>query len=179
MPDVLASPPHVDVAVLRGVRRALDRPVPVGAARALSTVGEHAAGWTLVALSGALLRPAERRPWLEAGAVVLASHATSVVLKRVVRRPRPDLADAPPLVGTPSRLSFPSSHATSTTAAAVVLTPLLGRSPAARAVAVALVAAMGTSRVLLGVHYPSDVLAGSALGGATALGARRLLRGHR
>jgi membrane-associated phospholipid phosphatase len=75
-------------------------------------------------------------------------------------------------VGTPSRLSFPSAHATSTTAAAVLFGALL-RKPLAAA---ALVPSMAVSRMVLGVHYPTDVLAGSALGAAVAVAARRAIR---
>jgi membrane-associated phospholipid phosphatase len=69
---------------------------------------------------------------------------------------------------TPSRLSFPSAHAASTTAAAIALSPLLGP-----AVLIAPVV-MGTGRILLGVHYPTDVLAGSALGALAGWATLRL-----
>jgi membrane-associated phospholipid phosphatase len=83
------------------------------------------------------------------------------VVKRVVKRTRHDDDSVLVLVGTPSRLSFPSAHATSTTAAAVLYGGLTGRrlSPL-------LVPPMLVSRMVLGVHYPSDVVAGSVLGAA-------------
>jgi len=81
----------------------------------------------------------------------------------VVRRPRPDHPSVRVGVTTPSRLSFPSSHATSTTAAAVLLGRLTGVPLAA-----VLVPPMLLSRLVLGVHYPSDVLAGAALGAGSA-----------
>ncbi|MCL3862732.1 phosphatase PAP2 family protein [Actinotalea sp. K2] len=88
-----------------------------------------------------------------------AAHAAAVVVKRVVRRSRPDEDRVQVLVGTPSALSFPSAHATSTAAAAAALVPLVGWGPASGVLGV-----MGLSRVLLGVHFPFDVLAGCALG---------------
>ncbi|MBM7280761.1 phosphatase PAP2 family protein, partial [Gordonia rubripertincta] len=81
----------------------------------------------------------------------------------IVRRPRPHDPAVRINVSTPSKLSFPSSHATSTTAAAV----LLGRVTGLPLPAV-LVPPMLLSRLVLGVHYPTDVLAGSALGALTA-----------
>ncbi|CAA9415776.1 MAG: Putative decaprenylphosphoryl-5-phosphoribose phosphatase, partial [uncultured Pseudonocardia sp.] len=102
-------------------------------------------------------------------------HGASIGVKRVVRRPRPDDPSVEVRVGTPSRLSFPSAHATSTTAAAVLFGALLHRVGRGRAVAV-LVPPMALSRLVLGVHYPSDVVAGALLGAAVAAGARRVAR---
>jgi len=83
--------------------------------------------------------------------------------KRVVRRHRPSDPRLQVHVATPSDWSFPSSHATSTTAAAVAYSRLLGRR-----YPLLLIPVMLTSRVALGVHYPSDVLAGSLVGAALA-----------
>jgi membrane-associated phospholipid phosphatase len=105
---------------------------------------------------------------------VVGAHAASIVIKRVVRRPRPADGSVRVLVGTPSRLSFPSSHATSTTAAAVLFSGLTGH----RLVPL-LVPPMLVSRLVLGVHYPSDVLAGSVLGAAAGALLRRRFRGAR
>ncbi|MYS52915.1 phosphatase PAP2 family protein, partial [Streptomyces sp. SID6013] len=93
-------------------------------------------------------------------------------VKRVVRRPRP--AHVVPLVRTAGRHSFPSSHATSAAAAAVVFGAL-----GVRAVW-PLAAAVCASRLVVGVHYPSDVAAGAALGALTArLGADWMRGGTR
>ena len=130
----------------------------------MSHFGEHALGWLAVGGLG-WLRGRDRAQW-QAGVVgVVAAHASGVVVKRVVRRVRPALPDVPSLVATPSRLSFPSAHSTSTAAAAVGFGPMLGR-PLMGGVT----GAMLVSRVLLGVHYPSDVLAGAAQAGTTGPG---------
>jgi len=149
--------------VLRGTRRTLGFPAAIGAARGLSLFGEHAAGWLAVGALGALADPAHRDRWVRGAVSVAAAHAASSAVKRVVRRARPVLEDAPLLVRTASSLSFPSSHMASTAAAAVAYGPLLGRGPLAGAAV-----AMACSRVLLGAHYASDVTAGAALGVACA-----------
>src|SRR4051794_22678978 len=160
-----------DHLLLRSTRRALGGTPAVPAAQAMSHFGEHALGWIALGAAG-WLRGRDRADWAAGVVGVVAAHAAGVAVKRVVRRVRPALEDVPPLVKTPSRLSFPSAHSTSTAAAAVGFGPMLGR-PAMAAVT----GAMLVSRVLLGVHYPSDVLSGAALGaGVAALVRRRLTR---
>jgi membrane-associated phospholipid phosphatase len=144
-------------AVLAGRRGVLP------GARALSHFGEHSIGWVAVAALGALLQPARRRAWLTAGAGAFLAHAAAVVIKRVVRRERPNHPAIAVNVGTPSRLSFPSAHATSTTAASILLARTTGLPLPAL-----LVPPMALSRLVLGVHYPSDVLTGVAVGAAVA-----------
>ncbi len=160
-----------EVRVLAAVQGAIGRPPVVRIARGMSLFGEHAAGWLAIGALGALGDRARRREWVAATAAVALAHGVSVGVKRVVRRPRPDDPRVRVLGGTPSRLSFPSAHATSTTAAAVAFGALLGRPLVA-----AVVPPMALSRLVLGVHYPTDVVAGSALGAAVALVARRFAR---
>lgn len=159
--------PSGEVAALVAVQSALaDRPGMVAAARGLSHFGEHSIGWLAVASLGAALMPARRRDWLVAGAGAFVAHAAAVVVKRLVRRKRPHHPAVVVNVGTPSRLSFPSAHATSTTAAAILMGRATGL-PKGMCAAV-LVPPMALSRILLGVHYPSDVAVGVALGAAVA-----------
>ena len=93
------------------------------------------------------------------GAGAFTAHAASVVLKRIVRRRRPHDARVKVGVGTPSKLSFPSSHATSTSAAMVHLADITGSKLPYAGIPI-----MMTSRMVLGVHYPTDTLAGALLG---------------
>ena len=175
MADVAAdsAPPRGEVAAVVAIQSALgEQPGALAAARALSHFGEHSIGWLAVSAIGAILQPARRRTWLVAGVGAIIAHAAAVLIKRVVRRPRPHHPAVAVNVGTPSSLSFPSAHATSTTAASVLLARATGAP-----LPVMLVPPMALSRVLLGVHYPSDVAAGVAIG-ATVAAIAAWLDGH-
>ncbi len=161
----MAETPRGEEAALVAVQSALaGRPGVLATARALSHFGEHSLGWLAVAALGAWLQPRRRRDWLAVGAGAFSAHAAAVVIKRVVRRERPHHPAIAVNVATPSRLSFPSAHATSTTAAAILLARVTGFPfPAV------LVGPMALSRLVLGVHYPSDVLTGVAVGAAVGV----------
>jgi undecaprenyl-diphosphatase len=100
--------------------------------------------------------------------VVLGQILISNTIKVVIDRARPELRPRADFTGT----SFPSGHTTAASATylAVALVLAIGTSPKARAVlagvAVAIGVAVGCTRVLLGVHWFSDVLAGLAIGWA-------------
>jgi undecaprenyl-diphosphatase len=145
----------------------------------LSRVGTFGAVWLVLAAAFAL---ALRRPQLLLLVVAadLLAYLLASGLKEVVDRPRPRGVDR--LMGA-SGSSFPSGHAATSFACALVLAILLPRFAVPFFV---LAAAIGFSRVYVGVHYPLDVVGGAALGlaAATALlllarvprGSRRVLR---
>ncbi|TGB09450.1 phosphatase PAP2 family protein [Streptomyces sp. MZ04] len=136
------------------------------AARALSWTGEHGALWLVAGLAGAAVDRERRGAWLRGTALTAAAHLASMGVKRVVRRPRPGAdTGVAPLVRTAGRHSFPSSHATSAAAATVAYGAL---SPVGARFVPPVAAAMCVSRMVVGVHYPSDVAAGAALGALTA-----------
>lgn len=152
-----------EVDLLVAIQARLYTPETAKAARALSHFGEHDLGWLAVATGGAIVDRQNRSKWLALGVGTFAAHAATVVLKRIVRRPRPNDPRVKIGVKTPSQLSFPSSHAANTGAAAAHLADITGKKWPWL-----LVPVMMLSRNVLGVHYPTDTLAGAALGAATA-----------
>ena len=115
-----------------------------------------------------------RVQWARAVGTIAVSYVVNVAVKQVARRPRPQVQGLPQLVGTPTQLSFPSSHSTSSFAAANAFSPLIADMTGSKTVGrtvYPVAGAMALSRIYLGVHYPSDIAVGSTIG---TLIARRL-----
>jgi undecaprenyl-diphosphatase len=160
---------ELDLAGLRLARTVAHAPAAERTVAAYSRLGQHGACWLALGTAGAALDRGRRRRWRRATLTVAAAYGVNQAVKLAVRRPRPRLAELPPLIATPTRLSFPSAHAATSFAAARVFAGLLPAGPL-RLVAVT----MAASRLYLGVHYPSDIVAGVALGEAIGRwGARR------
>jgi undecaprenyl-diphosphatase len=152
---------RLDLAILRFMRTRGHAPAAEGAVGALANSGEWGAIWAAAGLTAAAFDPPRRSRWLRAAAVPVAAIGLNYAVKLAVRRPRPQLPGLPPLSGAPSSLSFPSAHATSSFAAATAM----GRiAPSKRVALLAAATAMAATRPYLGMHYPSDVVAGAALG---------------
>jgi undecaprenyl-diphosphatase len=106
----------------------------------------------------------------------VSSALVNVVLKRLFGRVRPDLSGVRTtraLKRSPHTLSFPSGHSASAAAFAVGVSM---ESPVAGALVAPVALGVGYSRVHVGVHYPGDVVAGMAVGGAVALGTQHWWR---
>jgi membrane-associated phospholipid phosphatase len=149
----------LDLALYVRVRSLAHRPRIVLWVRRYSRLGEHGAVWLALGLAGGAVDGRRRRRWLRATGCVGAAYLISTSIKMAIGRRRPAVEDLPHLMATPTGLSFPSSHSTSSFAAAQAFGPLLPRGPLLGAAA-----GMAFSRLYLGVHYPSDVAAGAALG---------------
>lgn len=180
-----------DRAIILGLRAWHGPAWLPGAAVAVTALGGGTVLSIVVAIVAGLLMM--KRLWLTALAVVLASATGGWavdLIKHAGLRNRPDLvAHLVPASG----YSFPSGHAASSAVVYLTLAALGGQVTTDRAVrryllvvAVLLVGAIGCSRVYLGVHWPSDVLAGWSFGTLWALGwwtatagARRAIGGER
>ncbi|HEX5004044.1 MAG TPA: phosphatase PAP2 family protein [Gemmatimonadales bacterium] len=129
--------------------------------------GGAAATITAAVVPIALQLRGGRASWLAAGSLVL-SHLVVQAIKRTVGRPRPE---APAGIAAPDRFSFPSGHATASMAVALCY------AVAVPTIALPLVGfglLVGWSRVVLGVHYPGDVVAGQLIAVLTVLALRPL-----
>ena len=155
----------LDRALLIAARTRMHTPALERAVAAYSRTGEHGACWLALAGTGAGLdrRPGARVRWLRGARIVLASYGLNFAVKVAARRRRPVLEGLPPLSPVVSQLSFPSAHCTMSFAAARAFG---GLAPAGALYGAAILFAL--SRPYLGVHYPSDVLAGALLGSAIA-----------
>jgi membrane-associated phospholipid phosphatase len=127
--------------------------------RRYSRLGEHAVVWLVLGGAGALADTERREHWVRATIAVGLAYGISTSIKVAIGRRRPLVEDLPHLMATPTGLSFPSSHSTSSFAAARAFGTLLPPGPLYSAAL-----AMALSRLYLGVHYPSDIAAGAALG---------------
>jgi undecaprenyl-diphosphatase len=169
----------LDRMVLLALRSPGDLSVPIGprwlaeAARDITALG----GWVVLALLtlasvGYLLLQRKLRHALFLAVAVIGAALLSLLLKDVFARPRPELV---PHLVVVSSSSFPSGHSMLSTSVYLTLGAMLARLQSSSLVkaylqlwALLLATLVGISRVYLGVHWPTDVLAGWAAGAAWA-----------
>jgi undecaprenyl-diphosphatase len=173
---------RIDLPVVRWI---VDRRTPwlTDVMQGVSWVGNAGFLLPLIAVLG-LLAFRRTRSWATMAELALSvGGAMSIyyVIKPLVARPRPRVGD---VVSIASGHAFPSGHTTQTTALAVTLaimgsglTTSWSRRATIWSLAVLGSLAMGLSRVYLGVHWPTDVLGGLALGALWAALSAVLIRG--
>ena len=137
--------------------------------RAASSAGNGAAIWfALVVVTGFARRSGVPAAFRAGLAILLTMLTVDVVLKSLIRRERPVVAEASLLEiadGGAATYSFPSGHTANSVAGALALSRAW---PAAAPAFWTLAALVGVSRVFVGAHYPLDVLAGIFVGLACA-----------
>ena len=169
-----------DTAILLALRNPADSADPLGPAwieelgRDVTALGGFGIlVFLTVAVVGFLWLQGKRREMLFVAASVASGQLASTLFKLGFDRPSPDLVPHGAVTYTSS---FPSGHAMMAAVTYLTLAALLSRDQPRRvlkayllAVAVIVTLAVGASRVYLGVHWPTDVLAGWTVGAAWAL----------
>jgi membrane-associated phospholipid phosphatase len=150
----------LDLKILRAMRTRGHTPALERAAQLLGKAGNNGAGWFAAGAGLAAVDGRRRSSWATCAVLGPAAIGLNYGIKLVAHRPRPVLPGLPPLGGAPSSLSFPSAHSTSSFAVATAMTRVDRRA----AVAFVPATAMAAGRPYLGMHYPSDVVVGVALG---------------
>jgi len=156
------------------ISRALGPPWMLGVARDITALGSHAVLVTMLcAVVGWLLLTRRYAAALLVLISVLGGMGISALVKLGIDRPRPDLV--PHAVRVYSQ-SFPSGHAVLSAITYLTLAAMLCRTHRERrlrvhfmTIAIVVTFLVGVSRIYLGVHYPTDVLAGWCIGAAWAL----------
>lgn len=135
---------------------------------AFTSLGNAGMLWIVLSLAMVCWRPTRKAGILALLAMVLGLLVTNVTIKPLVERPRPWL-DLPitPLVVEDDPHSFPSGHTCAAFAAGMIWLRTLPWNWGRR-LAVVLAVCMGLSRLYVGVHYPTDVLAGAVIGSLCA-----------
>jgi diacylglycerol kinase family enzyme/membrane-associated phospholipid phosphatase len=154
----------VDRAAVQRIAETDSRLIDVVMPR-LSRLADHGLLWIAVAagLRATGDRWAHRAAWRGLGGLAAASVVANVLGKSLADRDRPhaQIPRARQLPQAPRTTSFPSGHAAN---AAAFATGVALEKPSLAAPVIAAAAAVGASRVVTGVHYPSDVLAGFTIG---------------
>jgi membrane-associated phospholipid phosphatase len=152
----------LDLRLLRLLRTRGHWPPFERAVQTYAMAGENGLLWHGIAAAGVVLHGERRAVYVRAMRITLITLATNTAVKRLVRRARPVMEDElPALVPTLSGRSYPSAHSSMSFAAAGALARTLPAPPLYAAAT-----AMALSRPYLGVHYPSDIVAGALLGRA-------------
>jgi membrane-associated phospholipid phosphatase len=138
---------------------------------ALTRSANYSRLWLLIAGGLVLFGDAQGRRAARRGliAIAIAAAVANGPAKLLVRRRRPSSPSRPTLIRTPRSTSFPSGH---TAAAFAFATGACGELPALGLALTPLAGAVAYSRVHTGVHYPSDIAAGVAIGVGSGLLAR-------
>lgn len=155
---------QIDSSILLWIQENVRSPYLTPVVKGITHLGDLAAVWILLALVLLCFRSTRKAGAAVAAALVLALIFNNLILKNLVDRIRPyELIDGlQVLIKKPSDASFPSGHSCASFAAAMALWKFVPRRYGVAAFVLAGLIAL--SRIYVGVHYPTDILAGAIFG---------------
>lgn len=165
---------QLDGGLLIWLQQTFVRPELTNVMRAVTHLGDTGMIWIALSLLLCVNRKTRTAGILSLTALALTFLADNVILKNLVARTRPyeTFGQVRLLIERQKDFSFPSGHTGSSFAAAAVLFQTMPKRFGVPCVILA--ALIAFSRLYLGVHYPSDVLAGAAIGCLIALATVRM-----
>lgn len=142
----------------------------------VTSLGDGGLIWIVLAAIFLCMKRYRKTGTAMAVALLIGYLVTNLLLKNLVMRPRPYevISGLQALIGPLGDSSFPSGHATSSIAAGVVV--LKGAPKYVGITAFVLAVMIALSRLYLGVHYPTDVLAGALIGLFAAFSAKYIVK---
>lgn len=155
---------HMDGAILMFLQEVMRNPILNPIMKVITTLGNAGIFWIILTILLLIPRKTRKIGCMSACALIFSLLINNIFLKNLVARVRPynAIEGLLPLIRKPTEFSFPSGHAGSSFASAGVLYRKLPKKFGVPLLVLAIL--ISFSRLYVGVHYPSDVLAGAATG---------------
>ncbi len=166
---------NFDIGVLYLIQDSLRSPILTSFLEFMTDLGNNGYVWIALAVLLMTIRKCRKAGLTTMLALVINVILANGILKHLVQRPRPfdTYPDLQPLIHEPTDWSFPSGHSSASFAAAFVLYHYMPKKFSIPALILATLIAF--SRLYLGVHYPSDVIGGAAIGYLTAWASEKFM----
>lgn len=155
---------NFDGGILLFLQDVVRNPILNPIMKVITTLGNAGIFWIILTVLLLLFKKTRKIGWMSACALLFSLLINNIFLKNLVARVRPynAIEGLIPLIRKPTEFSFPSGHAGSSFASAAVLYRKLPRRFGLPLLILAIL--ISFSRLYVGVHYPSDVLAGAVTG---------------
>lgn len=160
MNTFLQSVQNLDGEILLQIQQHLRTDMLTPLMKFVTFLGNGGWFWILCAVVLLAIPKTRKTGYAAVLSLIFGVIVTNLLLKNIVARPRPfaEIEALIPLIAKPTDFSFPSGHTTASFAVALVMLRMLPKKIGIPAVVLAALVAF--SRLYLGVHYPTDVLAG-------------------
>lgn len=182
MNTFLQSVQNLDGEILLQIQQHLRTDMLTPLMKFVTFLGNGGWFWILCAVVLLAIPKTRKTGYAAVFSLIFGAIVTNLLLKNIVARPRPfaEIEALIPLIAKPTDFSFPSGHTTASFAVALVMLRMLPKKIGIPAVVLAALVAF--SRLYLGVHYPTDVLAGfvvALVGSTVAVWIVRMKMGNR